>query len=373
MQDIRKNPGVLTVNLSALADNYRQFQEKAGPDCAVAGVVKADAYGTGLKPVVEKLTELGCPHYFVATLDEAVQVREINKEAPVGVLGGLYHGAEEEYVTHDIRPILNSPDDIERWVQVARKLDRKLPAILHLDTGMNRLGLSSDESEMVIQNPDLLEGINIELVMSHFASADDKDHPQTQMQADRFAALMTSFAGAKKSLSNSSGTYRNKAYHYDLIRPGYSLYGGNPTPEVANPVGPVVSLDARIYQIRQVKKGEAIGYGATHEFQNDGVTATVGLGYADGFLRSGSSRTIDGRPEAATLFWDGQACPIIGRVSMDLVSVDLTHITGARPEAGDSLEILGPHQGIDDLAQSMGTIGYEVLTSLGARYTRRYI
>lgn len=373
MQDKLSKAGVLTIDLGAMADNYRQFQKVVGADCAVAGVVKADAYGTGLKPVVETLTKLDCPQFFVATLDEAIQLRAINDKTPVAVLGGLYHGAEKEYQARGIWPVLNSPEDIQRWGQLAREMNQALPAILHIDTGMNRLGLSAGESKMVMQSPDLLEGISVQILMSHFASADSQTHPQTQAQADAFAEIMTGFAAPKKSLANSSGTYRNSDYHYDMVRPGYALYGGNPTPETDNPVKPVVSLSARILQIRDVGKGETIGYSATHEFDDDAVCATVGLGYADGFLRSGSSRKTDSGPEAATLFWQGQPCPIVGRVSMDLVSVDLTNINGPRPVAGDSLEILGPHQGVDDLAEAMGTIGYEILTSLGARYAREYV
>lgn len=365
MQGFSTASGVLSIDLKALADNYRLFQQKVGPKRQVAGVVKADAYGLGLEPIVKKLTELDCPQFFVATLEEAIQLRQINKETPVAVLGGLFKGAEKEYIAHHILPVLNSPDDIGRWQQLARDKQEKLPAFIHFDMGMNRLGLSPDETKQLISTPDMLDGLDVQLIMSHFACADEKDHPLTKKQAHNFANIAQHFPNAKISLANSPGLFRDERYHYDMVRPGYALYGGNPTPEMKNPMKPVVELMVRVLQIRQNKKGESIGYGASHIFNKDTLSATVALGYADGFLRSGSNQAI--------LYWNGQPCPVIGRVSMDLVTVDLSRITENLPVAGDSLEVLGPHQTIDDLAEASDTIGYEILTSLGKRYHRQYI
>lgn len=364
VQENMQKSGVLTISLKALAANYRHFQDKVGETCAVAGVVKADAYGLGLKPIVEALTVLNCPQYFVATLDEAIQLRHVNAKAPVAVLGGLFHGAEEEYLAHNITPVLNSPDDIARWKNLVHQKEQSLPALLHIDTGMNRLGLSADETSALLQDKTQIEGIEIKTIMTHFACADDKDHPLTKKQAHDFANIAQHFPSAQKSLANSPGLFRSDAYHHDMVRPGYSLYGGNPTPELDNPMQGVVSLNARILQTRQCKKGESIGYGASHIFDQDRVTATIGMGYADGFQRSANAQKH--------VYYQGQSCPIIGRVSMDLVTVDLTHLE-QKPKAGDMLEILGPHQTIDDLANAIGTIGYEILTSLGRRYARTYI
>ena len=234
---------------------------------------------------------------------------------------------------------------------------------------MNRLGLSHAEAKDVITDPNQLEGLDIEMVMSHFACADEKDHPLTKKQAHEFANLAQHFEASKKSLANSSGLFRDSLYYYDTIRPGYSLYGGNPTPETDNPMSATVSLTTRILQIRECKKGDSIGYGASHVFDQDTQTATVAVGYADGFLRSSSGSKTGG----AILYWQGQPCPVLGRVSMDLVTVDLSRLTGELPVQGDGLEILGTHQGVDDLADAAGTIGYEILTSLGDRYHRNYI
>lgn len=364
MQEFSTSSGILTIDLGALADNYRLFGQKAGEGRLVAGVVKADAYGLGLKKVAEKLETLDCPQFFVATLDEALTLRTYTAQTPIAVLGGLFIGAEDTYMHHNIIPVLNTPDDIARWQQKAKESGKKLPAFLHFDTGMNRLGLSHDEAHHVIQNPDLLEGIDVQLVMSHFACADEPDHPLTRKQAHAFANLAQHFPNAKKSLANSPGLFRDSSFHHDMVRPGFSLYGGNPTPETDNPVKPVVKLNTKILQIRHCKKSESIGYGASHIFEKDALTATVALGYADGFLRSASNK--------ATLYWNNQPCPVIGRVSMDLVTVDLSDIANP-PTQGDMLEVLGPNQSIDDLAQAEGTIGYEILTSLGARYKRDYI
>ena len=363
-QKFSNHSGILSINLKALADNYRLFQDKVGEGRHVAGVVKADAYGLGLKPVVETLIDLKCPQFFVATLEEAIALRNINAQVPVAVLGGLFIGAEEDYTAHHITPVLNTPDDIARWSKQAKTKQDMLGGIIHFDTGMNRLGLSKDEAHALIEKPEMLDGINVQYVMTHFACADEKDHPLTKKQAHDFANLAQHFPNAQKSLANSPGLFVDDAYHHDMVRPGYALYGGNPTPHTNNPMRSVVDLSVCILQIRLCKKGESIGYGASHVFEQDTMTATVALGYADGFLRSGSNK--------AMLYFNGQPCPVIGRVSMDLVTVDLSGIEGPPPKQGDALEILGENQNIDDLADAAGTIGYEILTSLGKRYHRSY-
>jgi len=369
MQENNAKSGYLTINLTALGENYRLFQDKVGDKCNVAGVVKADAYGLGLKPVVETLDGLKCPQYFVATLDEAIQLRAINKQTPVAVLGGLFCGAEGEYLAHNITPVLNSPDDMTRWQNLAKQKSKTLPAFLHIDTGMNRLGLSSEEVHNVINDKTLLDGIEVKTIMTHFACADEKDHALTKQQASQFAKITNMFPHATTSLANSPGLFRNTAYHCDMVRPGIALYGGNPTPEANNPMRSVVELSSRILQIRVCKKEESIGYGASHIFEKDTLTATIGLGYADGFLRS-SDKT-------KTFYYQGIPCPVIGRVSMDLITIDLSAIQETPnhkiPKQGDWIEILGPHQTIDDLAETLGTIPYEVLTSLGHRYHREYV
>jgi len=365
MIDFGSTNGILTINLEKLAANYRLFQSKVGTHCDVAGIIKANAYGLGLKQVSGQLKKLNCPLFFVATLDEALELRGYDPDTPIAVLGGLMSNAESTYIEHNITPILNTPIDIKNWNDYAAQHNKKLDAILHCDTAMNRLGLSTEETKDFVQNRDLFNNIDITMVMSHFACADDFNHPLTTQQADDFETLAKNFPNAKKSLANSSGLFRNPQYHYDMVRPGYSLYGGNPTPETSNPMHSVVTLQSRILQIRECKKDQSIGYGATHQFNTDTRTATLALGYADGFLRSSSAKAI--------VYYEGQPCPVLGRVSMDLVSIDISHIKGKQPRQGEAIEILGKYQSIDDLADTAGTIGYEILTSLGKRYKRHYV
>lgn len=368
MSEFLTASSILSIDLDALAENYNIYKSKISPDCCIAGVVKANAYGLGLEAVVGRLAAEKCPQFFVATVEEALNFRKFNASSPIAVLGGLFMGTEDVYVAQNITPVLNSPDDIAHWKKMAVDNHQKLPAFIHFDTGMNRLGLSAAETESLLNDPILLEGIDVQMIMSHFVAADDwaiAEHKNlTKMQADKFSKIATHFPKAKKSLANSSGVFCDTAYHYDMVRPGYAMYGGNPTPHTTNPMKPVVSLHTRILQIRHCKKGESIGYSATHKFEKDTLTATVALGYADGFLRSNSSR--------ATLYYKGQACPVLGRVSMDLVTLDLSGIKQSSPAQGDAIEVLGVNQTIDDLAAAAGTIGYEILTSLGARYRKEY-
>jgi alanine racemase len=366
--------GILIVNLEALASNYRLFQEKTGQNCAIAGIVKANAYGLGLKQVVNTLTELKCPQFFVATLDEALNFRKFNKASPIAVLGGLFTGAENTYTEYNITPVLNSLDDITRWKNKGQDENKLLPAFLHFDTGMNRLGLSLAEFEALKDDMSALDGINVQMIMSHFVSADDWAQTWAKTltieQAERFKEITVRFSNTKKSLikkslANSSGLFRDTDYHYDMVRPGYALYGGNPTPEGNNPMKPVVSLHTCILQVRECLKDQSIGYGASHNFKKDTRTATIALGYTDGFLRSHSNKAI--------VYYNNQPCPVIGRVSMDLVTIDISNIIGEPPKQGDMIEVIGPNQSIDDLAKSANTIGHEILTSLNSRYKREYI
>lgn len=357
--------GRLTVDLGMVSANHDIFRHQVGNACAVAGVVKADAYGLGLAPVAQTLFAKGSRRFFVATPEEAFALRQILPLAEIAVLGGGLPYHTDDFIAAHIEPVLNSLHDIALWRDAARRRDKVLPAIIHLDTGMNRLGLSVEDGEALINDPALLRGLDVIIVMSHFACADEKFHPLTDAQYERFRKFAAHFPRAQKSLANSSGIFRSKDFHYDLVRPGMAAYGLNPTPESKNPMHPVVSLHALILQTRTVKKGESIGYSATHTFKGAGLTATIALGYADGFHRAHSGR--------AHVYWNGIACPLVGRVSMDLVTVDLSNLKGQLPQPGDYLEVLGAHQDADKLAESAGTIGYEVLTNLGARYKRVYL
>jgi alanine racemase len=358
-----KFPAYLQISLSALAQNYRIV--KSMGSAAVAPVLKADGYGTGAIQAFQALHKEGARQFFVATPEEAAELRSLSNDVEIFILGGFYKGADQDYIQGGFTPVLNSIEEIARWAALSKTAGRKLPAAIHFDTGMNRLGLGKDETQKLITDPSLLGGIDLRLIMSHFACSDEKDHDMNARQAAIFAKIATAFPRVPKSLCNSSGVFRDKNWHYDLLRPGFCLYGGNPTPETTNPMRSVVELSVRILQTRCVKAGENAGYGASHMFQIDTSLATVALGYADGFHRAGRN--------TAKLYWNGQPCPIVGRVSMDLIIVDTGGIKGAKPETGDLLEVLGPHQSVDQLAADCGTIGYEILTSLGKRYVRTYI
>jgi len=352
----RAAPTRLTVDLAAMAANYRML---AGMTRAkVAGVIKANAYGIGAREAFRTLRGQGCDAFFVATLEEGIALRGHaggEKRVSILVLCGILPGAQKEYAHHGLTPVLNSGEDVERW----KTIPRQSPAVLHVDTGMNRLGLSIKQAEA------LAGTLDIGMVMSHFACSDEPNHPMNARQAMDFAKIAQHLPAARKSLCNSSAIFREKAWHHDMVRPGYALYGGNPVPESPNPMKPVVTLEAQILQIRDVKKGESAGYGAAHVFEKDTRIATIGIGYADGFLRSGSGR--------ARVFWQGHPCPVAGRISMDLTIIDIGNLLENPPNPGDWVEVIGPSQDIDALAGSMGTSGYEILTSLGPRHERIYL
>lgn len=359
MTDFGQHNSILTIDLNAIEKNYRLFQKMVGNNCAVTGICKANAYGTGLKEITQKLKTLDCPLFFVASLDEALSIREYDQDTPIAVLSGVMINEENTYTHLNITPVLNTLIDIKNWQTHARNVNKELSAILHIDTAMNRLGLSLEEVKSVQNN---FDGIKLNYVMSHFACADEKGHDLTALQHQRFQDALQYLPKAPLSLANSSGLFRSTDYHYDMVRPGYALYGGNPTPETDNPMHPVVKLESRILQIRACKKGENIGYGASHSFKKDTRTASIALGYGDGFLRMHSNQAV--------VYYNNQPCPVIGRVSMDLVTIDINDIEGKPPEQGETIEILGPNQSVDDLAISADTIGYEILTSLSPRYKR---
>ncbi len=358
---MNKLPASLTINLERVRKNFVIFSDSVGPDCDVAPVVKADAYGLGMKEIAAVLHEEGAKRFFVASPAEGVALRGALKEPEIAILNGFYKGYEEDYRAYDLLPVLNSLEEIVRYRDA-------LPGgrgYLHFDTGMNRLGLGADETEILLEDMGALDGLDVACVMSHFACADEADHPMNRAQYEKFAKIAQRFPDARKSLANSSGVFRSSDYHFDMIRPGRGLYGLNPTPEKENPMRDVIGLNVKILQVREAQKDETVGYNATYRFDKKTKLASVALGYADGFFV-----TLSGKGQ---LFWRGIALPVVGRVSMDLVSVDLSAVPEAdMPVVGDELEVIGPNQSVDALADSAGTIGYEVLTALGARYERVY-
>ena len=352
---------LLEIDVDAIVDNWRLLCERhCGGE--VAAVVKADAYGLGAAEIAPQLLRAGCRVFFVATLDEGVALRPLLPEATIAVLNGLAHRATDEYVAHNLLPVLGSLAEVAAWTGVARKVGRRLPAILQLDTGMARLGLAAQEIAILQQDPALLRGIELRAVMTHLVSAECPDDPLNAEQLRRFAAGCARLPAAPRSIANSSGIFLGSDWLSDLARPGAALYGINPTPGHPNPMRTVVRLRGRVLRVRELNLGESVGYNAAWRAIRPTRIATVGVGYADGWHRSLSNR-------GAACF-DGKRLPLVGRVSMDLTTYDITD--GPEIGPGAFLELMGPAIPPDEVAQAAGTNGYEVLTSLGRRFARHY-
>jgi alanine racemase len=360
---------VLTVDLDAVRANWRLLAERAaidGQSAICAGVMKADAYGLGMDRVAPALAREGCRVFFTAHLDEAVRLRTlVPLDSTIYVLHGGMPGTAADFVQHNLIPVLNDPGQIAEWRACARKLDRVLPAAIQFDTGMSRMGLAPADVDRLCADPQAFDGIRLALVMSHLACADEPSHPLNAHQRERFAALRARFPGVPGSLANSSAIFLGAGYHHDLVRPGAALYGINPHPGHPNPLRQPVQLHARIVQVREIAPGDIVGYGARFVANKPTRIATISIGYADGWLRALSKR---GRA-----FIDGAAAPIAGTVSMDSITLDVSNIDPALLVPGREVELLGPHQTIDEVAGDAGTIGYEVLTRLGSRFERRYL
>lgn len=328
-------------------------------------MVKANAYGLGVNRVAPALYEAGCRHFFTANTNGALNVKRLLPDACVYVLNGLTVGTDAVFIDNDLVPVLNDLGQIEHWSATASRLGRRLRAIIHLDTGMARLGLPPNEVETLIERPELLDGIDIDYFASHLACADEHDHPLNGEQLHTFRDALARLPKAPASLANSSGIFLGSDYHFDLARPGYGVYGGNPTPGRDNPMQPVVRLHARIIQVREIKAGDPVGYGATYRARETQRIATIPVGYADGYLRSLSGVGV------ARLA--GQVVPMVGRVSMDLVTLDVTTIPVAEAHVGAWVDLIWGPDKLDRLAGYAGTIGYELLTALGGRYPRSYL
>lgn len=340
-------PGRLTIDLDAIVRNWRKLCDLAAP-AAVAGVVKADAYGLGMDRVAPALQRAGCSLFFVAGLEEGAALRTLLPDAGIAVLSAPVEGFQAAYRDYRLLPVLNHAGDLAAWPGE--------DAVLHIDTGMTRLGLDPSDAAA-------LDRRRFRLVMSHLACADEPDHPLNEAQRRLFAELAPQF-DAPASLANSAGIFLGPGYRFDIARPGMALYGLNPTPDLPNPMRPVVRLEARVLQVREVDRALTVGYGATAEVRPGQRLATVAAGYADGYLRAAS-------PRAGALL-HGRRVPLVGRVSMDSIVLDVTGLPPGSVNPGDWAVLIGEGTDADALAEAAGTIGYEVLTSLGARYSRSY-
>jgi alanine racemase len=363
-------PGRLTIDLGALADNWRALARRAAPG-RCAAVVKANAYGTGLAEAAPTLWDAGARTFFVAHFSEGLAARQaLPQEAQIYVLNGLESGVDpEDYAEYRLAPVVGGEEELKRWSGFARRRGRLSPCAIHLDTGMNRLGF---ESLARLQAAMETQGAacGADLLISHFVSSEIPGDPINQAQIDRFEAARAAFPPLPASLANSSGMFLSQRPIYDLARPGYALYGGNPTPNSPNPMRPVVTLTLAIQQIRWIEAGMTCGYNAQWTAKRPTRLATLLIGYADGLPRGAGA--TDGKPGAEVAV-AGRRCSLVGRVSMDLTIVDVTDLPEEAVRAGDRVEFLGSTIGLDDFAARSGTIGYHVLTSLGPRYQRKYI
>lgn len=356
--------GILTIDLSALRHNYSAIARRIAPTRAAA-VVKADAYGLGACRVAPAFYDAGCRDFFVAHLGEAVALKPfLQPDATLYVLNGLQPGTEAACAREGILPVLNSLEQVENWAALAARQGRKLPALLQLDTGMSRLGLSASEFDRLTANPALLDGIDVKFVISHLASGDEPENAANARQLANMTALLARLPKLPVAFANSGGSFLDKTYHFDLARPGIALYGVGPeTGE--NPILPVLTLSARVIQVRDIDKGAAVGYGGTYIAKGPMRVATIAVGYADGWFRSLSNK--------GSAFFGETRLPIIGRVSMDSITLDVSALPAGTLKLGSLVELIGPHQRLEDVARDCDTIPYEILTALGNRYARVYV
>jgi len=354
---------ILTIDLGAIRENYRRLASRLGK-ARCAAVVKADAYGLGAARVATTLADEGCRTFFVAHLSEGIDLRRtLSASCSIYVLNGVPPGAEVDCAEAGLIPVLNSFDQVVAWRLAATWRKTRLPAALQVDSGMARIGMSEADVARLTADPNELDGIDVRLVMSHLACADEPDNPANALQRANFDLLRARLPKAATSLANSSGIFLSQDYRYDIARPGAALYGVNPTPGRPNPMRQVVRLAAKVIQTRDLTEGIGVGYG--HTFRTTGPlrAATISLGYADGWHRRA----------AGGAWWKGVRLPFIGRVSMDSIILDISALPEGALHAGDLVELINDEQTVDDIAGYSGTIGYEILTGLGNRFHRRYV
>ncbi|AYD02552.1 alanine racemase [Neorhizobium sp. NCHU2750] len=357
--------GYLTIDLGAIRRNYLKLAGMLAP-ARTAAVVKADAYGLGARPVAEAFYQAGCRDFFTAHFSEAATLRPVlADDAILYVLNGLQPGNEAACAAAGIIPVLNSLEQLRRWGETATLMGKPLAAAIQFDTGMSRLGLSPVEQAQLKTELARHPLIDIRFIMSHLASADEADSAQNGEQIAEMERIAAEFPEFPVCFANSGGVFLGKRFHHLMARPGIATYGGNPTPDAVNPMEPTVSLKIAVVQTRTVPAGAKVGYGATFVAPKEMRLATIAAGYADGLPRSLSDR--------GAAYYGDVRLPIVGRVSMDSMTVDISSLPEGTLMLGSLVEMIGPHQTLDDLAQAAGTISYEVLTSLGQRYQREYL
>ena len=355
----------LEINIDSIIHNYQLINNKVG-NTECAAVLKADAYGMGASVVAKALDKVGCSTFFVATIDEGIELRACfsKNENQIAVLSGLLEGSEDIFYSNKLTPVLNDTEQIKKWAIYNKQKKISAPSIIHIDTGMNRLGLTINEFYDIIKKPTELKELRIGWIMSHLACGDQPRDIMNEKQLSVFLNAKKEFPNVKASLANSAGVFLGQSYHLDMVRPGIALYGSGSGSIPSNPLKQVIKLYSRILQIRTLSTGASVGYGASYRVSEPTRVATVGLGYADGYLRSLSN--------CSWVFFNGVKLPVIGRISMDYITIDITQIASEKIKTGDFIEIIGDKFTLDDLATVANTVPHELLTRLGTRHHRIY-
>ena len=354
----------LVIDLKALRENYQKIAEFVHP-ATVSAVVKANAYGLGVQKVAEQLFSIGCKSFFVANLEEAIELRKILPNSEIHILNGLYKGWGELLLEYNLKPVLNNFEQMDLWLKMAKLVDKPLPADIHVDTGMSRLGFLYEEIDELATKLTNNKLIKTDIILSHLACSSDPKHPANAAQFIKFNKLTNMFNPKRFSLSASSGIFLGKSYHFDLVRPGVAIYGGNPTPNLPNPMKQVIQLQGSIVQTSRISKGQTVGYGATFKANAPKDVATISIGYSHGVMRSLSN--------TGRVWIKGFEAPILGRISMDLITVDISKIPSELTSIGTCVNLFGANQTVDQVAKEAGTIDYEVLTGLGQTFNREYV
>ncbi|MBL0319832.1 MAG: alanine racemase [Alphaproteobacteria bacterium] len=355
----------LSINLTNLIDNYNLIRNVIqGIDCVP--VVKADAYGLGADKIVLALAKAGCKQFFVATADEGIALRHLLPDIAIHVFHGPNNHNKEAFRVYNMIPVINSLEQFHTWNNYGMDIANVLPAFLHIDTGMNRLGMTFEELKTNLSKIRQAEGIKWLYLMSHLACADNPNHTLNKHQLEQFQQARRLFPFIKGSLANSSGIFLGKNYLFHSVRPGAALYGINPTPYAQNPMKPVVSLKGKIIQHRYVNEPGTVSYSGTHQVEPGARIAIVPIGYADGYLRS-----LSNRPSIVSI--GGHRAPIIGVVTMDSIMIDVSHIPHELCQPGKEVQLMGGDIPLEETAQAAGTIAYEMITCLGNRFKREYV
>jgi len=360
----KKANSLLVIDVDAIVSNYQTLRSKL-TKAYCAATLKANAYGLGIKKIAPALDKAGCQTFFVATLDEAVELRKIlnSNRKSILVLNGFLAGTGSIFKQYNITPVLNNFGQLEKWADFNATLEDRQKAALHLDTGMNRFGLDNKDIARLMKNPQILIKANIYMLLSHLACSDEPKNTMNNRQLLEFNSLIRRLPRLTASLANSGGIYLGKKFHFDLVRPGLALYGSVPG-HLQNNLANCISLYGRVLQIREVDKGQLVGYGGTYKITKRSRIATIGVGYADGYQRSLSG--------LSTVFHYGTPLPIVGRISMDSITVDISSLPGNKLEEGNFVELLGKNFTIDQAASLAQTVPYEMITGLGRRHYRSY-